>query len=113
MGDNSASPNATINVFPISFVFCLSFGIHILEMSDTLSKALSAVAEALANPPPPEQVNAETACQMLEAMDKLRVMLEPSNLRILNLSAAVRSEPELEDGKTTIRLTNFTNSLML
>lgn len=35
-------------------------------------------------------------------MDKLRVMLEPSNLRILNLSAAVRSEPELEDGKTTI-----------
>ena len=115
---NSASPNATINVFPISlgiffFVFCLSFGIHILEMSDTLSKALSAVAEALANPPPPEQVNAETACQMLEAMDKLRVMLEPSNLRILNLSVAVRSEPELEDGKTTIRLTNFTNSLML
>ena len=82
-------------------------------MSDTLSKALSAVAEALANPPPPEQVNAETACQMLEAMDKLHVMLEPSNLRILNLSAAVRSEPELEDGKTTIWLTNFTNSLML
>lgn len=71
-------------------------------MSDVLSKALSAVAEALANPPSPEQINAETAGQMLEAMDQLRVMLEPSNLRVLNLSVAVRSEPESEDGKTMI-----------
>lgn len=64
-------------------------------MSDTLSKALAAVADALANPPPPEQINAGTAHQLLLAMDKLRVMLEPPNLSVLNLCLAVRSEPNL------------------
>ena len=62
-------------------------------MADVLSKALSAVTEALANPPSPESINIGTAMQLLGAMDDLRAMLEPPNLAVIKLSIAVSMEP--------------------
>lgn len=64
-------------------------------MSDSLSKALSAVTEVLSNPPRPENINMGTAIQLLGAMDKLRVILEPPNLAVLNLSLAVSRKSEI------------------
>ncbi|KAJ5640818.1 O-methyltransferase [Penicillium herquei] len=57
-------------------------------MTDALSNALSAVTEALANPPSPESINIGTAMQLLGAMDDLRAMLEPPNLAVIKLSIA-------------------------
>lgn len=59
-------------------------------MSDSFSQALSAVTEALSNPPSPENIKIETAMQLLGAMDKLRAMLEPPNLAVVKLCTAVR-----------------------
>ncbi|KAJ5106338.1 O-methyltransferase [Penicillium angulare] len=57
-------------------------------MSDSFSQALSAVTEALSNPPSPENIKIETAMQLLGAMDKLRAMLEPPNLAVVKLCTA-------------------------
>ena len=61
-------------------------------MSDTFSQALSAVTEALSNPPPPESIDMETVVQLLGAMEKLRVMLEPPNLAVIKFCTAVRED---------------------
>ena len=78
-------------------------------MADSLSKALVAVTEALSNPPSPENINMGTAIQLLRAMDRLRVMLEPPNLAVLNLSLAVSRDKLLKD----VNLTDSVNSRML